>query len=216
MTDIIEEGGVCRGVVMQEQDGTSRAVRSAYTIVASGGIGGLYRHSTNFPHLTGDALEIASFVENLVGSNASASVLLPAILFLVAIFLSFSTGTSWGTFGILIPIVVASFQDTDPNLMIIAMSACMAGAVCGDHCSPISDTTIMASAGAKCNHINHVNTQMPYVMTVAVISAIGYVILGFTRNIWISLPVCVAITIVFLIIMRNRNKKKHPELFEEE
>lgn len=164
-----------------------------------------------------DSLGAKEFVASIISGSASEFVnFLPVIIFVIAVFLAFATGTSWGTFGILIPIVVASFQDTDPNLMIIAMSACMAGAVCGDHCSPISDTTIMASAGAKCNHINHVNTQMPYVMTVAVISAIGYVILGFTRNIWISLPVCVAITIVFLIIMRNRNKKKHPELFEEE
>ena len=164
-----------------------------------------------------DSLGAKEFVASIISGSASEFVnFLPVIIFVIAVFLAFATGTSWGTFGILIPIVVASFQDTDPNLMIIAMSACMVGAVCGDHCSPISDTTIMASAGAKCNHINHVNTQMPYVMTVAVISAIGYVILGFTRNIWISLPVCVAITIVFLIIMRNRNKKKHPELFEEE
>ena len=164
-----------------------------------------------------DSLGAKEFVASIISGSASEFVnFLPVIIFVIAVFLAFATGTSWGTFGILIPIVVESFQDTDPNLMIIAMSACMAGAVCGDHCSPISDTTIMASAGAKCNHINHVNTQMPYVMTVAVISAIGYVILGFTRNIWISLPVCVAITIVFLIIMRNRNKKKHPELFEEE
>lgn len=161
-----------------------------------------------------DSLGAKEFVASIISGSASGLVnFLPVIIFIIAVFLAFATGTSWGTFGILIPIVVASFQETDPNLMIIAMSACMAGAVCGDHCSPISDTTIMASAGAKCNHINHVNTQMPYVMTVAVISAIGYIILGFTRSIWISLPVCAAITIVFLLIMRNRNKKRYPELF---
>lgn len=161
-----------------------------------------------------DSLGAKEFVASIISGSASGFVnFLPVIIFIIAVCLAFATGTSWGTFGILIPIVVASFQETDPNLMIIAMSACMAGAVCGDHCSPISDTTIMASAGAKCNHINHVNTQMPYVMTVAVISAIGYIILGFTRSIWISLPVCAAITIVFLLIMRNRNKKRYPELF---
>lgn len=161
-----------------------------------------------------DSLGAKEFVASIISGSASGLVnFLPVIIFIIAVFLAFATGTSWGTFGILIPIVVASFQETDPNLMIIAMSACMAGAVCGDHCSPISDTTIMASAGAKCNHINHVNTQMPYVMTVAVISAIGYIILGFTRSIWISLPVCAAITIVFLLIMRSRNKKRYPELF---
>lgn len=161
-----------------------------------------------------DSLGAKEFVASIISGSASGLVnFLPVIIFIIAVCLAFATGTSWGTFGILIPIVVASFQETDPNLMIIAMSACMAGAVCGDHCSPISDTTIMASAGAKCNHINHVNTQMPYVMTVAVISAIGYIILGFTRSIWISLPVCAAITIVFLLIMRNRNKKRYPELF---
>lgn len=161
-----------------------------------------------------DSLGAKEFVASIISGSASGLVnFLPVIIFIIAVCLAFATGTSWGTIGILIPIVVASFQETDPNLMIIAMSACMAGAVCGDHCSPISDTTIMASAGAKCNHINHVNTQMPYVMTVAVISAIGYIILGFTRSIWISLPVCAAITIVFLLIMRNRNKKRYPELF---
>ena len=128
----------------------------------------------------GDALEIASFVEKLVGSNASASVLLPAILFLVAIFLSFSTGTSWGTFAILVPIAIAMFPGTDNmQMMIIAVASVLSGAVCGDHVSPISDTTVMSSAGAQSNHINHVTTQMQYAVVVAVVSAIGYVIAGF-------------------------------------
>lgn len=107
---------------------------------------------------------------------------LPAIIFLIAVLLAFATGTSWGTFGILIPIVVDAFQDKNPVLMIISISACMAGAVCGDHCSPISDTTIMASAGAQCNHVSHVSTQIPYVVVVAAISCLAYVIAGFVQN----------------------------------
>ena len=102
--------------------------------------------------------------------------LLPAIIFLVGCFLAFATGTSWGTFGILIPIVVAVFEKSDPQLMIISIAACMAGAVCGDHCSPISDTTIMASAGAQCDHVNHVTTQLPYVITVAAVSFVTYLL----------------------------------------
>ena len=112
---------------------------------------------------------------------------LPAIIFLIAVFLAFATGTSWGTFGILIPIVVSIFDGKDNTMMIIAMSACMAGAVCGDHCSPISDTTIMSSAGAQCNHLNHVTTQLPYAMTCAAVSFVTYIIAGFTKNVYISL-----------------------------
>ena len=115
-----------------------------------------------------DSLGAKEFVAGIVdGSAAGFMNLLPAIIFLIAVFLSFATGTSWGTFGILIPIVVSVFEGVDNTMMIISMSACMAGAVCGDHCSPISDTTIMASAGAQCNHINHVSTQLPYALTVA-------------------------------------------------
>ena len=114
--------------------------------------------------------------------------LLPAIIFLVGCFLAFATGTSWGTFGILIPIVVKVFEQSNPTLMIIAISACMAGAVCGDHCSPISDTTIMASAGAQCDHVSHVATQLPYALTVAAVSFVSYIVAGFTQSAWISLP----------------------------
>ncbi|MDO4418713.1 MAG: Na+/H+ antiporter NhaC family protein, partial [Eubacteriales bacterium] len=125
------------------------------------------------------SLGAKEFVAAFVDSNArSFAMFLPCIIFLIAVFLSFATGTSWGTFGILIPIVVACFQMTDPKMMIIAMSACMAGSVCGDHCSPISDTTIMSSAGAQCNHINHVSTQMPYALTCAAVSAVTYIVAG--------------------------------------
>ena len=134
-----------------------------------------------------DSLGAAEFVAALIKGSASGIVnLLPAIIFVVGCLLAFATGTSWGTFGILIPIVVDAFQATNPTLMTIAISACMAGAVCGDHCSPISDTTIMASAGAQCNHVNHVSTQLPYAVSVAVISFITYIVAGFVQSAWIS------------------------------
>ena len=151
----------------------------------------------------GDALEIASFVENLVGSNASASVLLPAILFLVALFLSFSTGTSWGTFAILVPIAIAMFPGTDNmQMMIIAVASVLSGAVCGDHVSPISDTTVMSSAGAQSNHINHVTTQMQYAVVVAVVSAIGYVIAGFVHIWWLVLGISAVLLLVVLFVIK--------------
>ena len=151
----------------------------------------------------GDALEIASFVEKLVGSNASASVLLPAILFLVAIFLSFSTGTSWGTFAILVPIAIAMFPGIDNmQMMIIAVAAVLSGAVCGDHVSPISDTTVMSSAGAQSNHINHVTTQMQYAVVVAVVSAIGYVIAGFVHIWWLVLGISAILLLVVLFVIK--------------
>lgn len=130
-----------------------------------------------------DSLGAAVFVEHIIRNYAQELTLfLPMVIFVVAAFLAFSTGTSWGTFGILIPIVVAVFQATDYQMMIISMSACMAGAVCGDHCSPISDTTIMASAGARCEHMAHVSTQIPYAMLVAGISVISYLIAGLVKN----------------------------------
>ncbi len=148
------------------------------------------------------------FVADLMeGAAAGLMNLLPAIIFLVALALAFSTGTSWGTFGILIPIVVSVFA-ADSEILIIGISACLAGAVCGDHCSPISDTTIMASAGAKCNHINHVSTQLPYALTVAAVSFVAYVVTGFVQNWYIMLPVAlVAMIAVLFIIKANSNKK---------
>ena len=127
--------------------------------------------------------------------------MLPAIIFIVACILAFATGTSWGTFGILIPIVLPIFKVGDPLLM-IGISACLAGAVCGDHCSPISDTTIMASAGANVNHIDHVRTQIPYAVTVAAISFVNFIIAGFVKNIWICLPIAIVITIATLFVLR--------------
>ena len=135
-----------------------------------------------------DSLGAAPFVEGIVKASSNSFLsFLPAIIFLVGCFLAFATGTSWGTFGILIPIVVDAFSNNE-TMMIIAISACMAGAVCGDHCSPISDTTIMASAGAQSNHINHVNTQLPYAITVAAVSFVTYIIAGFVKTAWIALP----------------------------
>ena len=154
-----------------------------------------------------DSLGAAEFVAAIIKGGASGIVnLLPAIIFLVGCFLAFATGTSWGTFGILIPIVVDAFQATNPTLMTIAISACMAGAVCGDHCSPISDTTIMASAGAQCNHVNHVSTQLPYAVSVAAISFITYIVAGFVQSAWISLPVGIVLTLGYLMVMKKRSE----------
>lgn len=149
------------------------------------------------------SLGAKEFVAGIIANNAAGFAnFLPAIIFLIAVGLSFATGTSWGTFGILIPIVVACFQTTDPQLMIIAMSACMAGSVCGDHCSPISDTTIMSSAGAQCNHINHVSTQMPYALTCAAVSCVTYIIAGLVRNAAVSLVVGFVIMLAVMFIFK--------------
>ena len=154
-----------------------------------------------------DSLGAAPFVASVMNSAAGGLMnLLPAIIFLVGCFLAFATGTSWGTFGILIPIVVAVFQGTNETMMIISISACMAGAVCGDHCSPISDTTIMASAGAQCNHVNHVSTQLPYAMTVAAVSCITYVIAGILQNAVICLVIGIALQIGVLLAIKAITK----------
>ncbi len=152
----------------------------------------------------GDALGIAAFVEGVVGSNTSASVFIPAIMFMIAIFLAFSTGTSWGTFAILVPIVIAMFPGAEQlEMMIIAVSAVLAGAVCGDHVSPISDTTVMSSAGAQSNHINHVSTQMQYATVVAVVCIVGYLIAGFVKIWWVTLGLSLAILLIVLSFMRK-------------
>lgn len=151
-----------------------------------------------------DSLGAGEYVAELVkGSAASFMAFLPAIIFIIACLLAFATGTSWGTFGILIPIVVDVFSATDHTLMIISISACMAGAVCGDHCSPISDTTIMASAGAECNHVKHVSTQLPYAIFVAAVSFVTYIVAGFTKSALISLPVGMILTVLGLMVLKN-------------
>lgn len=156
-----------------------------------------------------DSLGADVFVAELVKSSAEGLMsLLPAIIFVVGCLLAFATGTSWGTFGILIPIVVHVFENSDPELMIISISACMAGAVCGDHCSPISDTTIMASAGAQCDHVNHVSTQLPYAVSVAVISFVTYLVAGFVRSAWIALPVGLVLLLGFLAAAKVLTREK--------
>ena len=155
-----------------------------------------------------DALGAKDFVAGIVSGKATALMnFMPAIIFLVGIGLAFSTGTSWGTFGILIPIVVAAFSSIDPELMIISISACMAGAVCGDHISPISDTTIMASAGAECNHVNHVNTQLPYALSVALVSFVSFIVAGFTRSSLLSFALGAAIVVGSLFVVKKMQSK---------
>ena len=153
-----------------------------------------------------DSLGADVYVATVVASSARSLLnFLPAIIFVVGCFLAFATGTSWGTFGILIPIVVAVFENSNPDLMIISISACMAGAVCGDHCSPISDTTIMASAGAQCEHVNHVTTQLPYAVTAAAVSFFSYIIAGFVQSAWIALPIAIALMVVTMFVIRAVN-----------
>ena len=153
-----------------------------------------------------DSLGAAVFVEEAMRSVAGGiEVILPAIIFLVGCGLAFATGTSWGTFGILIPIVVAVFEKSSPEMMIISMSACMAGAVCGDHCSPISDTTIMASAGAQCDHVTHVSTQLPYALLAAAVSFVTYIVAGFVKTAWIALPVGIVLMLIVLFVIKMMN-----------
>jgi Na+/H+ antiporter NhaC len=148
-----------------------------------------------------DSLGAKVFISDIIsGPAAGLWNFLPAIIFVIAIVLAFSTGTSWGTFGILIPIVLAAIPGS--SMTIVAVSACMAGAVCGDHCSPISDTTIMASAGAQCNHIVHVNTQLPYALTVAAVSFVAYLAAPFVGSAWIALPLAVLLLLATLFVLR--------------
>ena len=155
-----------------------------------------------------DSLGAKIFISQLIEGSAGAfQSFLPAIIFLIAVGLSFATGTSWGTFGILIPIVLSVFGAGEP-ITIVAISACMAGAVCGDHCSPISDTTIMASAGAQCDHLNHVSTQLPYALTVAGVSTVAYIIAGFVSNWIIVLPIAIALMLGTLFVIKAVTGKK--------
>ncbi|MBR6361362.1 MAG: Na+/H+ antiporter NhaC family protein, partial [Clostridia bacterium] len=158
-----------------------------------------------------DSLGAKIFISQLVeGTAGGFQMFLPAIIFAIAVGLSFATGTSWGTFGILIPIVLSVFDASNP-LAIISISACMAGAVCGDHCSPISDTTIMSSAGAQCNHINHVSTQLPYALTVAGVSFVTYIIAGILGRIGlglISLPIGAVLMVATLLVVKKATAKK--------
>lgn len=164
--------------------------------------------ATSLKNMTG-ILGAKPFVaQAMSGVAGELQSFLPAIIFLVACGISFATGTSWGTFGILIPIVITIFEAGNP-MQIIAMSACLAGSVCGDHCSPISDTTIMSSAGGQCNHLNHVSTQLPYALSVAGISFVMYLITGFVNNVAIVLPLGIVLTIAFLFVMKAVVTKKY-------
>ena len=155
-----------------------------------------------------DSLGAKYFVRDFVQSSAAGfQMFLPAIVFIIGCLLAFATGTSWGTFGVLIPIVQNVFSMSDP-LAIVCISACMAGAVCGDHCSPISDTTIMASAGAQCDHVNHVSTQLPYAITAAGVSFVAYIIAGFIPNAFIALPIAVALMVATLFVIKAIHAKK--------
>ena len=162
--------------------------------------------ATALKNMTG-LLGSDAFVENALANAGTFASFLPAIIFVVACIIAFATGTSWGTFGILIPIVLGVFP-AGSELMIIGMSACLAGAVCGDHCSPISDTTIMSSAGAQCEHVNHVSTQLPYALTVAGVSFISYIIAGLVKNVYISLGVAVVIMVGTLFVIKFTTKKQ--------
>ena len=164
--------------------------------------------ATALKNITNGELDAAGYVDLLMHSDVAQSLenLLPAVIFVVACVLAFATGTSWGTFSILIPIVAEMFDLGNP-LLFIGLSACLAGAVCGDHCSPISDTTIMSSAGARCVHVNHVATQLPYSLTVADVSFLCYIVAGFVQNPWICLAIGAALIIGFLLFMKKRGAK---------
>lgn len=166
--------------------------------------------ATALKNMTNGALDAATFVKGMMEGIGNMSFALPAIVFLIACVIAFATGTSWGTFGILIPIVSVIFPETS-GLFFVGISACLAGAVCGDHCSPISDTTIMSSAGAHCNHIDHVETQLPYALSVAGISFLCYLSAGLLEKVgltWVSILIGITITIVFLYVMKLLTRKR--------
>lgn len=173
--------------------------------------------ATSLKTMTNEYLGSAEFVKSIMSGADHLQWALPAIVFVIAILIAFATGTSWGTFGILIPIVSVIFPETS-SLFFVGISACLAGSVCGDHCSPISDTTIMSSAGAHCNHIDHVETQLPYALSVAAISFVCYVLAGLFDKLgvtWLSIPIGVALTIGFLFVMKKVSVKKNAALEAE-
>ena len=165
--------------------------------------------ATSLKNMTG-SLDAKAFVQEIMANASDLQWALPAIVFVIACIIAFATGTSWGTFGILIPIVTAVFPE-DSSLFFVGISACLAGAVCGDHCSPISDTTIMSSAGAHCDHIAHVETQLPYAISVAGISFVTYILAGLLDKagmVVLSIPIGIVLTICFLFVMKAMVKKK--------
>ena len=160
-----------------------------------------------------DQLDIATFVNTVFAANSSLAAFMPMLMFLVACFLGFSTGTSWGTMGIMIPIAVPMFY-SDSSMLTISIAAIMAGAVCGDHISPISDTTIMSSTGAQCNHLNHVATQMQYAIVIIAISAVMYLLAGFVHEWYIVLPIGIVVTIAVLFFLRSWSAKRDSDKAE--
>ena len=196
---------ICRGVISFKD--SMEAVPKGFIAMVPAIL--ILTFATALKNMTG-LLGAKYYVGDLMANAAPAlQNFLPAIIFLVACVLAFATGTSWGTFGILIPIVTYLFAADPSNpLMIISMSACLAGAVCGDHCSPISDTTIMSSAGAQCDHLNHVSTQIPYAITVAGISFVCYILAGFIQSWYIVLPIGVVLTVATLFVIKAMTKNK--------
>ena len=174
--------------------GMQQMVTSACILFLAWGIGGICR----------DLLSTPEFVKTFVETTGIPGALLPALVFVLAAFLSFATGTSWGTFGILIPIIIPVAQSICPQLLLASLASTLAGSVFGDHCSPISDTTILSSCGAGVNHLTHVTTQIVYALTVAVCSLIGYFVIGFTTNLPLALGSAAALLIVFVIFMHHR------------
>ena len=154
-------------------------------------------------------LNAGAFVANVVSNSPIPTGILPAIFFLVALGLAFATGTSWGTFSILIPIAVSVFGGMGiTQILTISVASILAGAVCGDHISPISDTTILASTGANCNHLDHISTQSPYALLVASVCFVTYLLAGFTQNIWLSLPIGASLLAIILLVLWRASKKK--------
>ena len=153
-------------------------------------------------------LNIGGFVSSVVNAESTIGMFMPAVFFLIALGLAFATGTSWGTFSILIPIAIAVFGDAPSTMLIMTVAACLSGAVCGDHISPISDTTILASAGAQCNHIDHVSTQMPYALMIAAISFVGFLVGGVTGNDILALGVGAVLLVLTIAVITARQKKK--------
>ena len=193
---------VCRKVI--SFDGCMKALPAGFNAMGPAIL--ILTFATTLKEIT-SLLGTKYYVYDLMsGAAQELYSILPAIIFVVACFLAFSTGTSWGTFGILIPIVVSIFPEGS-ELLIIGMSACLAGAVCGDHCSPISDTTIMSSAGAQCDHLVHVSTQLPYALTVAGISFVMFIIAGFVQNWVICLAIGAALTVAVAFALKLITKK---------
>ena len=163
-----------------------------------------------------DGLQVGTFVENVMANTGDLAKFLPAVIFIVACFIGFATGTSWGTIGIMVPLVCAVFDwTTQVELLSIGLAASCAGGVCGDHLSPISDTTIKASAGAHCYHLNHVSTQIPYGITVAAVSFVSFIIAGLVQNVVICMIIAIALMIVTLFVIKAIVAKKHAGIFQE-